>query len=469
MAGISSLGAGSGIFSADLVDQLVNAERRPVELRLDRRANEAQTKISAFGALRAALEALKSPLEALTKADGLKALQASSSNESVATVSVDPAVATRGSYSVNVTQLAQAQSLASGSFADSDTASVGTGTLTFTVNGVSTDVVVDSTNNTLQGLADSINSANGGLSAGVVDTGSGFRLVLSSDESGLENSIQVSVSDNDGVNTDGVGLSQFAFDGTASNLTETVAAKDALLEVNGISVSRSTNTVEDVVQGVTFDLKSVGSSNVKLEKDLDEVASRVQEFVDKYNSLQDVIDKAAGYNATTGTGGILSGDSTIRGIERDLRSSLTAVPVGLESSPVRTLADLGFSTNPSNGKLEFDSAVFKEKLEANPDAVTALFSEQGGVDGVAGRIETTIEGYLASDGAISGRTKGLNAALDQIQEQRERLNFRMETYRERLVAQFSAADSLISQLNSTGNYVSQQLAAIAPQQSGGSQ
>lgn len=463
MAGISSLGAGSGIFSADLVDQLVNAERQPVELRLNRRENEAQTKISAFGALRSALEALKTPLETLASPEGLKALATSSSNESVATVDVDSSVASRGSYSVNVTQLAQAQSLASGTFADTDTTTVGTGTLTFTVNGVSTDVEVDGSNNTLQGLADSINDSNAGLSAGVVDTGSGFRLVLSSDDSGVENAIQVSVSDNDGSNSDASGLSQFAFDGTASNLTETVAAKDALLEVNGISVSRPSNTIEDVVEGVTFNAESVGTSSVKIERDPDEVAGRVQEFVDKYNALQDIIDKASGYNADTGIGGILSGDSTVRNIERDLRSGLTTVPAGMENSFVRTLADLGIKTEPSTGKLEFDASVFKEKLEADPQAVTALFSEQNGVDGIAGKIEATIENYLASDGAISGRTEGLNNALDQIQEQRDRLELRMESYRERLVSQFSAADSLISQLNSTGNYVSQQLAAIAPQ------
>ncbi|WP_203300288.1 flagellar filament capping protein FliD [Marinobacter sediminum] len=469
MAGISSLGAGSGIFSSDLVDQLVNAERKPAELRLDRRESEAKTKISAFGALKSALEALQKPLDTLASSDGLKALAASSSNESVAKVNVDPSTANRGSYSVNVTQLAQAQSLASGSFADTDTTTVGTGTLTFTVNGVNTDVTVDGSNNTLQGLADSINDANAGLSAGIVDTGSGYRLVLSSDESGLDNAIQVSVADDDGNSTDASGLSQFAFDGTTLNLTETVAAKDALLEVNGISVSRSSNTVEDVVEGVRFDVQSTGSTTVKVERDPDEVAGRVQEFVDKFNALQDVIDKASGYNAESGVGGVLSGDSTVRNMERDLRTGLTTVPTGRENSSVRTLADLGIKTVPSTGKLEFDAEVFKVKLGEDPQAVTALFSEQGGVDGIAGKIDTTIESYLASDGAISGRTGGLNTALEEIQDQRNRLELRMETYRERLVSQFSAADSLISQLNSTGNYISQQLAAMAPQQSNGNQ
>mgnify|MGYP000928810889 FL=1 len=142
MASITSLGAGSGIFSNDLVDQLVNAERKPAEIRLDQRQQTAQSKISAFGALRSALESLRSPMETLSSSEGLKAFSASSSNEGVAGVSIDPAVASRGSYSLNVTQLAQAQSLASGEFADRAATAVGTGTLTFKVGGVSTDFVL---------------------------------------------------------------------------------------------------------------------------------------------------------------------------------------------------------------------------------------------------------------------------------------------------------------------------------------
>ncbi|QSP94452.1 flagellar filament capping protein FliD [Marinobacter salinisoli] len=465
MAGISSLGVGSGIFSADLVDQLVNAERQPAELRLNRREGEAQAKISAFGALRSALEAMKSPLEALAEPEGLKALSATSSNESTAAVSVDSAVASRGSYSVNVTQLAQAQSLASGVFADSDSTTVGEGTMTFTVNGVSTDITVDSSNNTLQGLADSINDANAGLSAGVVDTGSGFRLVLSADDTGLQNAIQVSVTDADGNNADMAGLSQFAFDGAASNLAETVAAKDALLEVNGIAVSRPTNSIEGVVAGVTFDVAAIGSTNISVERDADAVAERVREFVDKYNELEKVIGKYAGFNSVSGSGGMLTGDSTIRNMERDIRAGLTTIPAGLETSSVRSLADLGIKTDPATGKLEFDDAIFKEKLEADPAAVTAIFAGQSGGEGISDKISQSIESYVGSDGLFSTRTEGLNKTLDQIRDQRDRLDIRMQSYRERLVSQFTAADSLISQLNSTGNYVSQQLAAIAPQPS----
>lgn len=467
MAAISSLGAGSGIFSADLVDQLVNAERQPIEFRLNQREAEAETKISAFGAIKSALEALQESIGALSTSEGLKSLNGESSNTAVANVSVDSSIASRGSYSLNVTQLAERQSLASGVFADKDTTAVGTGTLTLNVGGVSTDVTVDNSNNTLQGLADAINDAGAGVSAGVVDTGSGFRLVLSSDESGVANAVEVTATDSDGNNSDSSGLSQFAFNGTVSNLTETVSAKDALLEVNGIAISRPTNTIDGVVEGVTFNISGTGTSSVTVENNPDEVADRVQAFVEKFNALKSVFDKASGFNPTTGTGGILSGDSTIRNIERDLRSSLTSIPSGLEGNAVRTLADLGLKTEPSSGELEFDRDVFKEKLVSNPDEVGALLAEQNGVEGIAAKISGTIENYLASDGAIAGRTEGLNKALEDVQDQRDRLALRMESYRERLVKQFSAADALIAQLNSTGNYVSQQLAAIAPQQTSG--
>mgnify|MGYP005820860397 CR=1 FL=1 len=466
MASITSLGAGSGIFSADLVDQLVNAERKPVEVRLDQRQQAAQSKISAFGALRSALEALKSPMEALSSPEGLRAFTANSSNEAVTGVSIDEAQVNRGSYSLNVTQLAQAQSLASVEFADRDTTRIGTGTLTLNVGGVASDVVIDDSNNTLEGMASAINEANAGVSAGIVDTGAGYRLVLSSDETGTENAVQVTVSnDGDGSNTDMNGLSQFAFDGTTSNLTETVQAKDAMLEVNGIAITRSSNTVEGVVDGVTFDLKSLGTSSVTVGRDPDAVAERVQEFVDKFNALQDVIKRQSGFNAETGKGGVLSGDSTIRGIQSDLRGLLTTIPEGLENSSVRMLADVGITTDPSSGKLEFDQARFKEQLEADPAAVSALFAEKDGVDGIATRTLDRLDRFLDSKGVLSSRTDGLNETLSRIETQREQLELRIQSYRERLVSQFSAADSLIAQLNSTGDYISQQLAAIAPKPS----
>ncbi|MBN7771309.1 flagellar filament capping protein FliD [Marinobacter daepoensis] len=463
MASISSIGAGSGLFTNDLLNQLVQVERAPTEARLNRREAETQAKISAFGMIRSALEALKTPMEALSQPDSMRSYTSSSSNESVVGVSVDSSTANRGSYTVDVQQLAQAQSLASAAFADRDTTALGSGTLSLTVGGVTTDIEIDGSNNTLQGVADAINDANAGVSAGVVDTGDGYRLVLSSDSSGTANEMSISVSDDDGNNTDSGGLSQFVFDGTTSNMEQTVAAKDAILDINGIQVTRSTNTIENVVDGVTFDVLATGVSTVKVTQDEEAVVQKVQDFVDKFNALQDQIKKVAGYNAETETGGLLNGDSTIRAIQSDLRQQLTKIPAGLEDSPIRMLADIGITTDPASGKLEFDQSVFKEKLGENPEAMTALFaeSEQGG--GIAAQMVASAERFLGSDGLLANRTEGLGEALQEIEDQRFELDDRIAAFEKRLIQQFSAADQLIAQIQSTGNFVQQQLAALAPQ------
>ncbi|MFV8570564.1 flagellar filament capping protein FliD [Marinobacter sp. SBS5] len=452
MASISSLGVGSGIFSADLVDKLVAAERVPTEERLNSKEKAIQAKISAFGALKNALEEMKSPLDGLKSGTAFDAYTSSISNEAVAGATLDEGSVSRGSYTLNVTQLAQRQSLASASQADKDTTTFGNGTLTFEVGGVTTEVTIDDSNNTLQGIANAINDAGAGVSAGVVDTGSGYRLVMTSDESGTANAISVTASGD-------AGLSQFAYGG-GTGMSETVAALNAELEVNGIAITRSSNTVEGVVEGVTFDLKSMGTSTVAINSDPDAVTERVQEFVDKYNALQGVIKNASGYNAATDRGGVLTGDSTIRSLQNELRGLLTSIPGDLQNSPVRMLADLGISTNPDTGKLDFDASEFKTQLADHPEGVKALFS---GDSGIASSALNAVDEYVKSSGRLDNRTEGLNRRLDDIQDQRIRLDDKIESLRARLVKQFSAADSLIAQLQSTGNYVAQQLAALAQQ------
>ncbi|EMP55922.1 filament capping protein [Marinobacter santoriniensis NKSG1] len=377
MAGISSLGIGSGVLTSDLVDQLVAAERKPAQNRLDARSQKNEALISAYGTLRSAMTELRLPLRQLSAPDNLKAFSASSSNDSVQ-VSVDSTKASRGSYTVNVLDLAQAQSLASSTFSDKNATAIGTGSITIQSGDESKTLTIDGSNNTLQGLADEINDAGIGVTAGVVDTGSGYRLVMSAENTGTANAITVTVQDDDGTNTNASGLSQFAFDGTTQNLEETVAAKDAAVEVNGISITRSTNTIDNVIAGLSFDVTEAGvTSLVKVDQDFGAVADRVGSFVDKFNALQSTIKGLAGYNSESGQGGILSGDSAVRSIQSQLRGVLTRVVPGLENSSIRTLADVGISTDYRTGGLSFDRAKFEEALKSNPDDVTALFAEQG--------------------------------------------------------------------------------------------
>lgn len=654
MAGISSLGIGSGVLNSDLVDQLVAAERKPTETRLTQKTQRAETMLSAYGKLRSAVTELRLPMRQLSSPDNLKAFSASSSNDDIG-VSVDSAKASRGSYSVEVTSLASAQALASQTvFSDKGGSSVGQGSLQLSVGDKVTDITIDSGNDTLQGLANAINDADAGVSAGVIDTGNGYQLVMSADETGTANSVSITATEEAGAE----GLARFAFDADAPDanpaMKQTITASDAVMEINGIEVRRSENTFENVIDGLTFDVKETGASTITVNQDLGAVSDRVQGFVDKFNALQSTIDGLAGFNAEAEQGSVLTGDATVRGIQNQLRSMLTGIVPGMENQSVRSLADVGITTDWESGGLEFDRALFEEKLNAHPDEVTALFAEQGrasdsqvefvrsgsstepgsydinvtqaatqglltggsalaadgfeitdsnnklslsvngditadlqltegagltqqdllndiqaqldsnnalsaagvsvqaGVDengrltftsssygsessvklasaddaalfglenatseeglDIAGTIDgrtakgdgqvlylgsgngdasglqvrvlgdqtgsrgtiTFVEGVgertvnlvsnmVGAGGAIESRTNSLNRELEKIEESQAKLEDRLTSYRERLVSQFSSADSLISQLNNTRDYVTQQLAALAPQ------
>jgi flagellar hook-associated protein 2 len=417
MAGISSLGIGSGVLTSDLVDQLVQAERAPTENRLARKTEQTQALLSAYGKLRSAVTELRLPMRQLSAPDNLKAFSASSSNEGIA-VSVDSTKANRGTYNVEVTSLASAQALASRDvFLDRDATSVGQGTLTLNVGDKTTNITIDSSNDTLQGLANAINDSDAGVSAGIIDTGNGFQLVLSADETGTANAVSISVSgDTVGTDADNQGLSRFAFNNgmdAGAGLQETIAASDAVMAINGVEVTRSTNSFENVIDGLTFDITETGSSIIKVQQDFGAVADRVQGFIDKFNSLQSTMNGLAGFNAEAGVGSLLTGDSTVRSIQNQLRQVLTRVVPGLENSNVRSLADVGITTNFETGGLEFDRTKFEEQLKNNPDDVTALFAEQGrttdtqaefvrsGLDTEPGTYDINIT-QAATQGAVSG-------------------------------------------------------------------
>src|SRR5690606_23250784 len=189
----------------------------------------------------------------------------------------------------------------------------------------------------------------------------------------------VKISANETVGAEG--LARFAFDPadpTANPAMEqTIAAADAQMKVNGVLVTRSTNTIENVVDGLTFNLTDVGKSTVKVEQDTAAVAERVQAFVDKFNELQNTIRELSSFDSEAGQGSILTGDSTVRNIQNQLKGVLTDIIPGLENASVRSLADVGIGTDFRSGELQFDSQKFQQQLLANPDDVTALFAEQG--------------------------------------------------------------------------------------------
>lgn len=381
MANVSSVGIGSGVLTSDLIDQLVSAERTPTENRLNSREESVTAELSLFAQIQSAVTDLRLPARNLANPDTFNELAVSTGSSAFTATTSSSAIA--GNYTLEVSTLAKSQSLSSATFADSDTTQLGEGTLTFTIDGEVTAVAIDGTNNTLDGIAAAINEEAGlAASASVINNGSGYQLVLTSNETGVANSIDISVTDTgDGNDTDALGLSQLSSTTGAENLTENQAASDAAFLFNGISISRQSNTVDDLVEGLTINLQGTnpGSpASLTVEKDDDVVVEKVKDFIEAYNSLRELIVENSQIDPSNpSAAGLLVGDTTTRAISNQIRNVLGRTLEGLGNDPIRGLAEVGISTDKDTGNLQFNESEFRSQLTSNTQSVQAMFATQG--------------------------------------------------------------------------------------------
>jgi flagellar hook-associated protein 2 len=387
MASIVSSTGASGLPIDSLVTAQMQAEQQPIT-DIKTKVSSYNTKLSAYSTLKSGLSTFQTAVDKLATAAKFNAQSVTASDATSISATAN-GTAVLGNYSVSVTQLATSQKLASPPYS-SATDIVGTGKLTisfgttgtapasFTANADKTDITIDitSSNNTLSGIRDAINAKNASVSASIVNDGTGNRLVITSKDTGEVNSLKVSVADDDGNNTDTGGLSALAYDPVASsnNMTQMTAAKNALLNVDGMSISKASNTVSDVIQGVTLTLKSVtsASNTLSVGTDTDTIQSSVQSFVDAYNALNTSMRNLTKFvSAGSSANGALLGDSTARNIMVKLKSMLSA------SSPTattyKTLSDVGVSMG-SDGSLSLDSTKLQKAITNNVSDVAKLFS-----------------------------------------------------------------------------------------------
>ncbi len=383
MATITSPGLGSGLDVAGLVNKLITAEGQPAANRLDRREAKLQAQMSALGSVKSSLSTFKGALGNLTSISSFQKRTATSSNTDLFTVAV-AGKPVAGSYEVEVRQLAQAHKLASTAF-DEASSAVGTGTLTFQFGDPTKPaqtVTITDDNNSLTGVRDAVNAANIGVRASIVNGDAGYQLVFSAENSGIDNSLRISVEENpaDGTNTDMNGLSRLAYDpdaleGAGKNMTQSAEARNAEVYIDGIKVSSATNTVSDAIAGVTLTLKKaeVGTKatlNVNLDKN--SATTAVEGFVNAFNSLVGTFSQLSGYNAETKQAGILIGDSSLRGVLSQIRGVLGSPVDGLDGT-YRALADLGIKTQ-ADGTLSLDKAKLTAALDSNFDDIGRLFA-----------------------------------------------------------------------------------------------
>ena len=382
-----------------LVTQLMTVEQQPIT-KLATREASYQAKLSAFGTIKGAVASFQTAVSALSNASTYQTVTATSSDTTVATASALTS-ALPGNYSLEVSSLAQAQKLVAagqtgvgtaigsgatttlsfdfGTIAGTLTGGKYTAGTTFTTNGGGVKTVtIDSTNNSLQGMRDAINAAGIGVTASIINDGSAtpYRLVLSSANMGAANSLKISATG------DATVSALLANDPTAGattgvlgqNLSESVTAQNANLKVNGIAVSKNSNTVSDVIPGVTLTLAKLTTTPVTLTvaQDTASTIKSVNNFVTAYNTLSQSLTDLSAYNASTKKGAVLQGDATVRNLQAKLRAVLNTPGAGALTS----LSQIGV-TFQRDGSLAVDSAKLNSVMQSNFGDIAGLFAATG--------------------------------------------------------------------------------------------
>lgn len=391
--GITSAGIGSNLDIESIIASLMNVERKPLNNVTAQKTN-FQTKLSAFGTLKSALASFQTNMSQLAKPASLNIQTASSGNTDLFKATAN-GNASNAQYNVRVFNLAQANKLASQGLATVNEA-IGTGVMTidfgmydtsnnsFTLNSIAPalNITIDSSNNTLAGLRDAINAANGSVTASIINDGqvNGNRLVLTAKNSGQTHTMRINVADNDGLNQDVMGLSRFAHDPQAAvsngqNLTVLQVAQNALISVDNISISKPSNSISDAIAGVTLNLlkESTTSSTLSIAQDNTAITTLMENFVKSYNDLNNTVRNLTKVDESGRSNGALLGDSATRNIMTQIKQTLTGVSGNGE---LNTLSQVGIAFQ-RDGTLSLDKVKLNNVLETKPSQVSQLLSAQG--------------------------------------------------------------------------------------------
>lgn len=472
MATISSLGIGSGLDLNSLLTDLETAERQKLTP-IETQQASYEAELSAWGTIQSRLESLDTAAAALADAETYAGMTTTASGSGVSATATSEVSA--GSYSVAVTQLAQAQSLATTGQASRDEA-IGDGTattLTLSLGTLASDgsyaedaersasIVIDESNNTLEGIRDAINEAGLGVTASIVNDGSDtpYRLVMTSDETGNEAVMSLSTSGEVAELDSLLSHDPASSDPAASGMEEVVAARNAEFSVNGISMQATSNVIDDAVDGLTLTLSETNTtaSVVTVKENAESVSKAMETFVNAYNDLQDTIDNYTAFNADEGTAGELLGDSTLRTIESRLTSALNFTSEG----DFYALTSLGVSRT-NDGKLEFDSAVIEAADSEQLAAMSGFFisDDEAGTSGFASQMSSLLEEVVGEDGTLESTTEGIEGSLESLASQYEQTEDTIEATIERYREQFTELDILVANLTSTSDYLTSQLETL---------
>ena len=400
MASVKSTGLGSGLEINSIVGAIVGAEKDPAISKITKTEAATTAKISAFGLLNSDLSEFKSSYGDLRRSSTFSAAVASVSDDDILGTTLGIG-AESGSWQFEVKQLAQEHTLVSS--AKNAYASIndqiGTGEISLrygsydneVVNGVEKEsfsvnpdkpiekLVITDENNSLAGLRDAINDGDYSVTASILNDGEDYRLVLTGKETGAEKAMEITVADDDGNNTDAKGLSSFVYSAENKNTEQTSVAQDAKVVMNGITISRGTNEIKNVIEGVTLDLKGETQAGKKvslnINKDTTKVEDQINAFIDNYNNTISKMNELTAFNGEGAENAILNGDTTIRNIQNLMRNVLNSSIENIDSS-IHNFSDLGLLT-ARDGTLELNTKTFKNVLRDDIQGVANFFTATG--------------------------------------------------------------------------------------------
>lgn len=478
MSTISSLGVASGLELEELVTQLVSVERSAKDSRLSSAKTNLESSLSGMGQLKSALSSFQDALKKLT-ANNLQTRSATVTQPTANKTYLEAEAsssATAANFDIKVTQLASGSRFESADslFSSADTViATSDSSLTFTAGDKSFTVEV-AAGTTLNQLRQQINQHedNFGVNANLINTGdsAGTKLVLTSDVTGAGNDLVIT---NDNAELDNVSTVPT---GTGTGLETKQTAQNAIIEIDGITATSSSNTFENVIQDVTLTAKAVtpegNNASLTIATDTDTARKNIEAFISTYNSLVDQVSNltkgrtfASDGKTVSSEGGALNGDSLPRNIMSQLRSIMGGAVAGADSS-LATLHAMGITLN-STGKLEISSTSyngtltgeerFEKALTENYDNIAALFD---GENGIATKLDTFITQFNQTDGIIESREKSIQQQIEKNTKDREAFERYMASYETTLRSRYTALDTLLGSMQSTFTTVSAQLASL---------
>jgi flagellar hook-associated protein 2 len=444
----NSLGFGSGIDTAKLVSDLAAASSQPKLDRIKTLTNANQAKVSALGQARSDLESFASSLSNLVAGGSLRTQPTSSNTAAIEAKALSGSLLGGLTASVVVNQLARAQTLYA-PYQSSASAAVGQGMLTLDIGGRTHEIAISASNNSLTGLRDAVNATGSGVTASIVSDSAGSRLVMKG-ATGVINEFSLSASaDSDPA------LSRFTYGGGTSGMTIGQSAQDALFSIDGINMSRTTNTISDAVPGVELTLKQANATMpvaLGASRPTDALRQTLNDFVSAFNTLKADIGKARTAN---------SGGQALVGLERELNGLLNRAVTS--HSTVNSLNDIGIATN-RDGTIRLDQTRLDQVITSNPDEVEAIFNplrdathSESTDPGISHAMSSLAQKMTAPDGVLEVLGARLKRESDALTASRTDIETRAETYRKRLEKQYSVMDSRIGALKATQSYLDQQI------------